>query len=464
MPPNSLHPWSHRNWGRGDRGGSFVEYGGVVLLIAAVAAVLFAGSIPERAKSLYASGLCSIQSADGGSADCADPANGEEPGGTDAAGNSTQPGDEEEVRAPAPAAPPEDRGFTPHEQPEGYPAPEHFEAVTDDVTAIREYFDEDDSLLPCIFDCPDDPEEIFAGMSAEEINAAYWALTDEELERLLDDPETREVILLNADLETLRRIREIDPDLVEPDLDDVGGDDANEEDGNPTDDLGFATLPKGRLWGDDGEVSMDHVNQGGLGNCWLLAGMGAVAEKHPELIKDMITENENKTFTVTFPDTGEQVTVTPDVVVNEINDPAFSTPQDNVLWPAILEKAYAEREGSFGETEGGFASNAMEMITGNDSKTYDDVEEITEDDLAGLVNGRRTAVTFATPPRDEAEGELYDLKPHEGGLAPGHAYIVREVKDGKVSLYNPWGTSHVTMTIEQFHEHISYMDINTYDS
>ena len=45
------------------------------------------------------------------------------------------------------------------------------------------------------------------------------------------------------------------------------------------------------LWGDNG-VNVHDVNQGGVGNCWMLAAASAMAE-HPERLMDIFINEEN---------------------------------------------------------------------------------------------------------------------------------------------------------------------------
>ncbi|GAB3475989.1 hypothetical protein GCM10027440_08300 [Nocardiopsis coralliicola] len=327
---------------------------------------------------------------------------------------------------------------------------------------IREYWDENTGWFGCVFMCPDEPKEVLEDLTDSELEALFHSLTEDEIRRLLDEDGVREIALSRLSLDTLRMLRKIDPDGIEPDFNDVGGDGANEDSGK-ADGLSWGRTDESQvdLWPDDGEISMSDINQGSLGDCWWLAGIGAVAEKHPEVVRDMIKENGNGTYTVTFPDTGEQVTVTPDMVM-ENGAPAFAKPTDGVMWPLILEKAYAEREGSFGEIEGGWPKDAMHTVTGEDSKSYgpDDVDQ---QDLAGWLDGNKTAVTITTPPEGDDNGPLYDKDPNAGGLANNHAYIVQGMdSDGNVTLYNPWGRSHATLTQEEFQEHIQSVEINSY--
>ncbi|MFC4560692.1 C2 family cysteine protease [Nocardiopsis mangrovi] len=433
-PPPPSAQRSRRRPRFGDRGAGFAEYGAVILLVAGIAAVVFATGIGDRVAGFITTALCEVSSAASDQEDCA----------ADTVADGDGPPDARPMVDP-------DEWFGPvPEPPPGFPSGQDFDDAQDDIDRIREYLG-DDSLF-CWWWCPDEPQDVMADMTDGELNALMWSLTDDEIRELLREDGVREIVLSRVDINTLRHLRGIDPDGIEPDFDDVGGDDANEEDGEPRDDLAFGTVPDGRLWPENGEPSSSDLSQGGLGDCWWLASMGAIADQNPQIIRDMIRENGNGTYTVTFGD-GEQVTVTPDIVLNEDGSAAFSSPNNNTLWPAILEKAYAEREGSFGEIEGGWPKDGMETITGNDSedRPASDVDErqLTE----WLSNG--TAVTITTT--GDKEGDLYD----NDVLVRNHAYVVTGVRDGVVQLYNPWGRNHASMTMEQFRQQLDTVETNS---
>jgi hypothetical protein len=52
--------------------------------------------------------------------------------------------------------------------------------------------------------------------------------------------------------------------------------------------------------GDSNPVSPTDVRQVGLGDCFLMASVGSVASRDPKVIQDMIHDNGNGTYTVTF--------------------------------------------------------------------------------------------------------------------------------------------------------------------
>jgi hypothetical protein len=156
------------------------------------------------------------------------------------------------------------------------------------------------------------------------------------------------------------------------------------------------------------------VSQGYIGDCYLMAGMGAVAAARPDLIQKMISYDEKtKLYTVTFKEkqgggkfSDVKITVdaylpvrsnTPQYAQTELTDP-----KDQAIWPAIIEKAYAKWKGGYQAIVGGVSGYAMEAMTGAQS-TFPSIPD--EKDVIKLFQGFMTdkkIVTVGT--KDEEEG------------------------------------------------------------
>ncbi len=97
--------------------------------------------------------------------------------------------------------------------------------------------------------------------------------------------------------------------------------------------------------------SMNDVNQGYLGDCYLLASLAEVADQNPGVISSMFTANGNNTDGVRFYVNGiaEYVTVN-NSLTNEFND-------GTNMWATLAEKAYAQLQ-------------AGGVVTGNSSASY----------------------------------------------------------------------------------------------
>ena len=126
--------------------------------------------------------------------------------------------------------------------------------------------------------------------------------------------------------------------------------------------------------------SVADVDQGSLGDCYLIAAMGAVAASNPDVIRDMISYDAGAgLFTVTFQEMQRNGTFKPHTETVDSflptrrgtkrtayaqSDQAFD-PKNQALWPAIIEKAYAQWQGGYHVLdEGGNSAKTMQLFTG----------------------------------------------------------------------------------------------------
>lgn len=192
------------------------------------------------------------------------------------------------------------------------------------------------------------------------------------------------------------------------------------------------------------------INQGQIGDCWLLAGIGSVAQtlEREGKLDEFLAEHLRP---VGDPPTHWVVTLYQDGEPVEVTVEAKSTPggvrgaDGEPNWLSIYERAAAEhRGGSYDDIDGGFSSDAMELMTGRsaDKDGQLDLAEI-EEKLAG---GRAVSVGTEDTRDDDFDWVWESEEVNRTDVVPNHAYVVVEVKsndDGEkvVVLANPWGPS-----------------------
>mgnify|MGYP006289000415 CR=1 FL=1 len=241
--------------------------------------------------------------------------------------------------------------------------------------------------------------------------------------------------------------------------------------------------------GDVADVEPNDVHQGNLGDCFLLASMAAIARQNPEAIRRMIRDNGDGTYTVTLyrnsrplrfwqPEyTPVEVEVTQEFPAVD-GEPVFAQPGDGggaqqELWTLLVEKAYAQQQGGYGDLEGGWGHTAMSAMTGVESEWHAP-SSISLGDLAGHFDqGHAITVSSLADLRVEVGGEaVWDI-PDASDVHPlfqsdvlfeHHEYYVTGVspETGTVSIRNPWGwhQPEIDLSFEDFQSAFRRVSIN----
>lgn len=189
--------------------------------------------------------------------------------------------------------------------------------------------------------------------------------------------------------------------------------------------------------------SLSAMRQGMIGDCWVLASLGALVDRDPQAVVDMIEEQRNGNYRVTFPD-GRSVTVAPPT---DAELGFLGTAGADGLWVPVMEKAIGERYQQdywFSTTEldhepigdGGHRREAIEILTGNPAVNI------------STGRGRRRpsdAQFLARLATAQAEGRIMaagrTVNDDEAGIPKRHAYSVIDVnvEAQTVTIRNPWG-------------------------
>jgi len=272
------------------------------------------------------------------------------------------------------------------------------------------------------------------------------------------------------------------PTLPEPDPGEVAP-----EYGRPVDPNSGAAAP---LW--NGLPRREQVAQGALGDCGMLASIGAVAGHSPQTIGNLFRPNPDGTVDVLLHEsslpgdrttpTGRRlrITVTPDVPVHAImpGQAAYADQaQVGAAWASMLEKALAAVDRTWTESRQvawqqqwqswqgwsdpnqaaprGYArmnpgstsdlwAEVLTQLTGESARadrfpTHPGSEPTVEATLAQLL-ARRIPVIVSTMPPDRYQHLPNGTPPY--GLHAGHAYEVVAARDGYIWLRNPWNHGH----------------------
>ena len=216
-------------------------------------------------------------------------------------------------------------------------------------------------------------------------------------------------------------------------------------------------------------INPDDINQGPIGNCYLIAAMNATAATNPELIRDMITDNNDGTFTVKFHDVGiftskeKSITIDNELPVNKYGAMAYGKPNDHTehgveLWTGVIEKGFAKLDQTampwlfelFVDTDGGYETAAlggftdkiMEIVTGNH---YSTARDYSFNDTDHMFTTMKDALDNKHPITNAfTESSEAHLNTKNGTLVRGHAYAVLKLEENAlgeriITLRNPWG-------------------------
>jgi hypothetical protein len=198
---------------------------------------------------------------------------------------------------------------------------------------------------------------------------------------------------------------------------------------------GIAPAPK---------VSIEHVDQGDLGDCWDVSGMGAIAHRQPAALEHMVEEVDDQHVIVHLAE--KSVAITRELPMRD-GTPAFagSKQDDQVFWPSYIEKAQATQvRGGYRGLEGGNARDTFRQLLGADPVAGDTSGSTFEDALR--LGADKPPMTMAT--RDPGELDAATTaRMEELQVYDDHSYIVNDLlgsdpSSAKIDRFNPWGHKH----------------------
>jgi len=226
--------------------------------------------------------------------------------------------------------------------------------------------------------------------------------------------------------------------------------------------------------------SSSDIEQGRIGDCYLMSSLAAIAQQNPKVIEQAVKDNGNGTYSVTlykkqwwdplgvFGLKPQTVTVDNQFPLDKDGNPVMagyglqnSKNGQKEMWPMVIEKALAQSSlnGSYNAIGSGDLASAMEALTGKRSQAPPPAS-VTIDQLAQW-KAKGEGVTMMTYLLDQPSNPDYG-NGTGGKLEHAHVYYLKSVdaKNGTVTLGNPWGYGDATLTQAQLQQDLALVYVN----
>eukprot|EP00756_Hemistasia_phaeocysticola_P008073 Hpha_TRINITY_DN14485_c3_g1::TRINITY_DN14485_c3_g1_i1::g.157968::m.157968/K08582/CAPN15; calpain-15 len=214
-----------------------------------------------------------------------------------------------------------------------------------------------------------------------------------------------------------------------------------------------------------GEIEPGDIQQGGLGNCWLMSSFACLAE-YPGALQNMFDQRETSQrgkYTITLYENGrpKEVTIDDFIPCKYGKNPKYAQPNGPEMWVMLLEKAVAKSYGSYEAIVGGNVMKGLAMLTGDPAFRLDreDSGSWGRCDVAYTGKSGKDQFTLKYSPHKIEKDKLFDVifeyKKKEAllgasghgqmtkGLVGSHAYTILDARDvggfKLIKLRNPWG-------------------------
>ena len=195
------------------------------------------------------------------------------------------------------------------------------------------------------------------------------------------------------------------------------------------------------------------VAQGYIGDCFLIAAMGAVAAARPDIVKKMISPDKpSPTYSVTFFEVQDDGSYKP---TSPIKVDAWFPAQNGTfryalggepltqtkkpLWPMIVEKAYAVWQGGYDKLDrGGSPGDAMEAMVGG-PQSFEDPMDYSDAELVDVLRAAKkdgSPVCASTHDKMTIDEQKLFVGPDAGPYA---ADLRREIVADSVELQDGGG-------------------------
>lgn len=228
----------------------------------------------------------------------------------------------------------------------------------------------------------------------------------------------------------------------------------------------FEGVPFIKAQADPLDIHDSDPEQGGLGNCYMIAALRALAQRRPEQLRAAVrpsgsgwtvtlrkpdgswrqwllgVDTEAQQVDRNFPANGSglpaYVRSSDKETVKETVDGAETEVVRSELWPMMFERAIAQQKGGYEQIAGGNPSTVFDAVgLGTDASywaTSRSDDALRREVEAAVAAGKPVCVTF---PNKELPALAREIP-----IYGWHAYHLETTADGNFVLRNPWGSSH----------------------
>lgn len=183
----------------------------------------------------------------------------------------------------------------------------------------------------------------------------------------------------------------------------------------------------------DNDIDPGDIEQGGLGDCYLLGALSSIAEDPERIMRLIYSKNVNGSgvYCVGLCITG----IWEDIIIDDLTpcqprskDPAFNSSKSEELWVILMEKAWAKVHGGYANIVGGLLREALRDLTGAPAITFFTSEGTPEDHWKNLMDAENQGYIIACG-SDDIKQSGDDSLDATLGLAGNHAYSLLSVHE-----------------------------------
>lgn len=227
-------------------------------------------------------------------------------------------------------------------------------------------------------------------------------------------------------------------------------------------------------------IQPDAIKQGMIGDCYFEAVLASAAANDPKLIQNAIKDNNDGTFTVSFPGATEKPITVSSPTEAELG--LYNGASERGVWASVMEKAFGElkqiesnikknlpQEGADG---GGHTEEVIELLTGNPAQNHgmaNDSAKVMNDLSAAFLKGEKKIAT-ASVGYDFLNLIGMGTDESKDNFARRHAYSILDYSNNiltgpMVTVRNPWGEQDGTtrgtieISLKKFMENFDYYTI-----